>query len=141
MRTKASLPCGMCLVGLLGCVSPAEKPTSHVRLGMSANDISSILGNPSKRSSRDNYAVWRYEDIIKWDRCDQHTYNCRHACKYVSVWFQNDVVIAMTGRRVGNLADCGKGLEPVNWQLLPNYAFLCHSSRRRLAESSELCMG
>jgi hypothetical protein len=35
-------------------------------------------------------------------------------------------------------------LEPVNWQLLPNYAFLCHSSRRRwrrLAESSELCMG
>lgn len=141
MRPKALLPCSMCLVGLFGCISPVEKPTSNVRLGMSADEISFILGDPSRRASRAENEVWRYEDIINWRQCERDTYNCRHSCNYVSVWFQNDVVIALTSRRVSNLSDCGKGMEPVDWRLLPNYAFLCHSPRRRLAESSEVCVG
>ena len=142
MRSNTLLACSICLVGLFGCASRAqiEIPTGDVRLGMSADRVSAILGIPSKQSSRANFESWRYEVIIKSRQCNRNTYKCGHVCKYISVWLQNDVVVAMTSRRVDDLSDCGKGIEPVDWQLLPNYAFLCYSSRRRLAEASELCM-
>ncbi len=141
MRVKSLLTCGLCLFGLIGCATPLKKATGDVRLGMSADQVFAILGDPARRSSRENYEAWRYEYIVSVGRCRWGSSGCRQVCEHITVWFYDKAVISMNSLRAPGLAGCGSGSEPVNWELLPDYALLCYRDGLKLPRSSASCFG
>ena len=141
MRAKMLILFGLCLIGLAACAIPTRKTASEVIVGMSAGQVFAIMGDPAKRSNRESYEAWRYEDIVRIKPCSNRNSGCRRACKHTMVWFNRNVVVSMTSLHVSRLAKCGHGLDPVSWDLFPDYAFLCYRDRLKLPARSELCAG
>ena len=141
MRVKTLVTCGLCIFGLIGCATPTKRAAGDVRLGMSADQVFAILGDPARRSSRENDEAWRYEDIVRVGRCLRTSTGCRRVCEHITVWFYDKVVKSMTSLRVPGLAECGSGSDPVNWDLLPDYALLCYRDGFKLPRSSDSCFG
>jgi len=132
---------GLCLAVLTACATPARKTTGEVIVGMSADQVFVILGDPAKRSNRENYEAWRYEDIVRIKPCTRRNSGCRRACKHTMVWFYRNVVASMTSLHVSDVARCEQGSDPVSWDLFPDYAFLCYRNRLDFPAVSELCVG
>jgi hypothetical protein len=140
MRVKTLVTCGLCIFGLIGCATPIKRATGDVRLGMSADQVIAILGDPARRSSRENDEAWRYEDKVRISRRCPFA-GCRRFCEHITVWFNDKVVKSMTSLRVPGLAECGSGSDPVNWDLMPDYALLCYHDGLILPRFSESCFG
>jgi hypothetical protein len=132
---------GLCLIGLTACATPTRNTASELIVGMSADQVFAIMGGPAKRSSRESYEAWRFEDVVRIKPCRFRGAGCRRACKHTMVWFDRDVLVSMTSIHVSRLAECGYNSEPVDWNLFPDYAFLCNRDRRNLPATSELCAG
>ena len=141
MIVKKLIPFGLCLIGLTACVTPTRDAASELIVGMSAEQVFAIMGDPAKRSSRDSYEAWRYEDRVRIKPCSHRNAGCRRVCKHIMAWFDRDVLISMTSIHVSRLTECGYDSEPVNWNLFPDYAFLCNRDRRNLPATSHLCAG
>ena len=141
MIAKKLVLSGLCLVGVAACATPARNPANELIVGMSADQVIAIMGDPAKRSSRDSYKAWRYEDAVRINPCRFRATGCRRACKHTLVWFYRDVLVSMTGNNVSDLAECGSGSDPVNWDLMPDYALLCYHDGLKLPRVSESCFG
>ena len=141
MIAKQLVLFGLCLVGLSACATPTRNPANELIVGMSADQVFAIMGDPAKQSSRDSYEAWRYEDTVRIKPCRFRNAGCRPACKHTMVWFDRDVLTSMTSTHVSRMAECGHDSEPVNWNLFPDYAFLCNRDRRNLPATSHLCAG
>jgi hypothetical protein len=138
---KKNILFALCLIGLTACATPARNTASELIVGMSVDQVFTIAGDPAKRSSRDSYEAWRYEDSVRIKPCRLRKVGCRRACKHTMVWFNRDVLVSMSSIHVSRLAECGNDSEPVNWNLFPDYAFLCVSDRPNLPATSKLCAG
>ena len=141
MKTIALICCGLCLIGLTACATPNDKATSEIILGMSAAQVLAILSDPVQRASRENYEAWRYEEVVRVKPCNYRNSGCRRACEHIMVWFYRNVVVSMTSRHKADLDQCGKSSNSVNWDLHPDYAFLCYRDRLELPATSVLCVG
>ena len=132
---------GLCLIGLTACATPPKSRISELIVGMSEEQVLSIMGDPAKRSYRESYEAWRFEDVVRIKPCRFRNAGCRRACKHTMVWFYWGALTSMTSIHVSNLSTCGHDPEPVDWDLFPDYAFLCNRDRRNLPATSELCAG
>ena len=141
MRAKLLFLFGLLSVGLSACAAPSRNPANELLVGMSADQVVAIMGDPAKQSSRDRYDAWRYEDTVRIKPCRGLNSGCRRACKHTMVWFDRDILVSMTSIHVSRLAECGYDSDPVDWSLFPDFAFLCYRNRPNLPATSELCAG
>jgi len=122
---KLLVICGVCFFGPIACSTTVRYAIKDVKSGMSADQVTSILGDPAKRSSRGTYEAFRYETkvLIESDSCSREAGVTRCAssrqCEYVTVWLDNNVVKSVTGRYVSSKKECGLGTDPENWDLMP----------------------
>lgn len=141
LTAKKLIHLGLCLIGLTACATPTRDMASDLIVGMPADQVFAIMGDPAKRASRDSYDAWRYEYEVRVKPCRFRGVGCRLVCKHTMVWLYRDVLASMTSIHVTRLSECGFDSEPVDWSLLPDYAYLCNRDRRNLPATSELCAG
>jgi hypothetical protein len=146
MRASTPILCSMCLVLVAACATPSRKTVNEVILGMSTDQVSAVLGDPSKQSTRKQstreiHAAWRYEDIVRVEPCSRRFSGCRNACEHILIWFERDVVVAVTAHYVSSLAKCGDDDDPVRWDRRPNHSLLCFRDRFELLAPSDICTG
>ena len=111
MKLEKIVIFGLILIGLCGCGSTTTTATQDVRPGMTADQVSSLLGSPANRSFRKNYEAWQYDDIVGFGQCE-----------YITIWFEDNIVQSMTSRRSGSVAGCGLGSDPIDWDMMPSSA-------------------
>ena len=99
---------GLALIGLSGCGSTTTRANEEVRPGMTADQVTSLLGEPTNRSFLETYEAWQYDDIVGFGQCE-----------YITIWFNNETVQSMTSRRGSSVAGCGLGSDQINWDEMP----------------------
>ena len=109
-----------------GCASATRSLIAEVSLGMTAEKVSELLGEPVDRARQEPYQAWRYEYIDyrlgRDSDCGSPNDDCRPVCKHTTIWLNDDVVRSMTSIRVDSLEECGSSSLPINWEHMPDYA-------------------
>lgn len=77
--------------------------------GMTTTDVMKLLGKPDVRSFRGDNEAWQYFDVVGFGQCE-----------YLTAWFTNGVLHAVTTRRGDSIAGCGLGSKSVDWGQMPN---------------------
>ncbi|GFE91325.1 hypothetical protein GCM10011488_62790 [Steroidobacter agaridevorans] len=93
------LACGC----LLGCASTTARGKEALNPGMTTAQVKELLGNPDGRSFDETNEAWQYQDVVGFGQCE-----------YLTAWFTNGVLKAVTTRRGGSVAGCGLGSTPVD---------------------------
>lgn len=125
MNFKFVIICSVYFLGLVACGTTKQNAFENVVLGMTADQVTSELGEPARRSSRGTYDAFRYENVItvKSGTCiyESGIKRCKntHRCQYMTVWLEGEIVKSVTQRSDLDLKDCGSGLEPEDWRLMP----------------------
>jgi hypothetical protein len=108
MKLSISFVLVLALIVLSGCGSTTTKAIDDVRPGLTATEVTNLLGDPTNRSFLETYEAWQYDDIVGFGQCE-----------YITIWFDNEIVQSMTSRRGSSIAGCGLGSDPVNWDDMP----------------------
>jgi hypothetical protein len=95
------------LVILSGCTS-LDRQTLNLDPGMTKEQVVKIMGVPDRRSFRDNDEALQYQGVIGYGQCI-----------YITTWFKDGVLIAVTDRRGTSIAGCGLGSREVDWGQMP----------------------
>ncbi len=124
MASKLKVVWSLIAIVILGCASSPRFLLLDVHMGMSKDQVLDILGEPASRSSQEPYQAWRYEyKYLSQTKCTYATPNrilmCSSECLYGTVWFNNNVVRALTGIRSDSLKECESGSIPVDWNHMP----------------------
>ena len=93
---------------LAGCASTTKRGKAELDVGMNIAQVRETLGAPDDRSFRENNEAWQYHDIVGFGQCE-----------YLTAWFTNGLLHAVTTRRGGSVAGCGLGSTPVDWGQMP----------------------
>ncbi len=113
-------------IAATGCASTTRSLIAEVSLGMTAEKVSELLGEPVARARQEPYQAWRYEYIDYRLQRDDHCFSpnddCRPVCEHTTIWLNDDVVRSMTSIRVDSLKECGSSSLPINWENMPDYA-------------------
>jgi hypothetical protein len=113
MKLNALVILGLVLIGLVGCGSTITKANEEVIPGMTAAQVTSLLGGPTNRSFNGTYEAWQYDGIAGFGVGFSQ-------CEYITIWFDNEIVQSMTSRRGSSKAGCEQGSETVNWDQMPD---------------------
>ena len=145
MRASTPILCSICLVLVTACATPSRTTVPEVILGMSTEQVSAVLGEPSKQSTRKQstreiHKAWRYEDIVRAAPCTRRFSGCGNACEHIVVWFERDVAVAVTTHYMSSLAKCGHD-DPVRWDRRPIHSLLCYRDQFQLLAPSDICAG
>lgn len=92
----------------LGCASTTARGKEALNPGMTTAQVKELLGSPDGRSFNDTNEAWQYQDVVGFGQCE-----------YLTAWFANGVLKAVTTRRGGSVAGCGLGSTPVDWTKMP----------------------
>ena len=95
------------LFTIASCGATTTTATQSVKNGMSQTRVTGMLGEPRNRSFDGTHEAWLYADPIAFGRC-----------AYVSIWFENDKVVAMNNRTRG----CFGHTVPPGWDQMPEAA-------------------
>jgi Tfp pilus assembly major pilin PilA len=113
-------------VGVVGCAATAKNSIKHVSLGMSADEVLDLVGEPTAQAEQNDYKAWLYEYREAGPpNCrgpDVGGVTCQQMCEHATVWFNNNEVRSITSIQTNSLEDCGTGSTPINWQHMPDYA-------------------
>lgn len=100
------------LAGIVLCISSCASTTSRgkkeLNPGMTTAAVRTLLGQPDDRSFREVNEAWQYHDVVGFGQCE-----------YLTAWFTNGVLHAVTTRRGFSAAGCGLGSTPVDWGQMP----------------------
>ena len=75
---------------------------------MTIEKVQKLLGEPDDRSFRENNEALQYYDIVGFGQCE-----------YLTAWFTDGILHAVTSRRGSSVAGCGLGSQPVDWGQMP----------------------
>jgi hypothetical protein len=92
---------------IIGCSSLSKK-SLLVEPEMTKNDVINILGVPDDRSFKGTNEAWQYSEVAGFGQCN-----------YMTAWFVNSKLIAITNRRGSSVAGCGLGSREVDWGQMP----------------------
>jgi len=104
---KVALIGAACTVVLFGCSSMVKKSIA-LQPGMNHQQVVQVMGTPSGRSFRRTDEAWQYQQVAGFGQC-----------AYITVWFSQGSVVAVTDRRGPSVAGCGLGSQQVDWGQMP----------------------
>lgn len=107
MFPRAIVLAGM-LLCINGCASTTSRGKKELNPGMTTDVVRKLLGQPDDRSFREMNEAWQYYDVVGFGQCE-----------YLTAWFTNGVLHAVTTRRRSSVAGCGLGSTPVDWGQMP----------------------
>lgn len=107
MTIKTTLVLSASAVVLCACSSMVKKSIA-LQPGMSREQVTQVMGTPSGRSFRRTDEAWQYQQVAGFGQC-----------AYVTVWFSQGAVVAVTDRRGPSVAGCGLGSQEVDWGQMP----------------------
>ena len=96
------------LAAISACASTTKRGKAELEVGMTATQVRTLLGTPDDRSFRESNEAWQYHDVVGYGQCE-----------YLTAWFTNGVLHAVTTRRAASIAGCGLGSMPVDWGQMP----------------------
>jgi len=96
------------VVVLVGCASTTQRGKSELNPGMTTDQVRALLGTPDDRSFRESDEAWQYEDVVGFGQCE-----------YLTAWFLDGNLHAVTTRRGSSVAGCGLGSMSVDWGQMP----------------------
>ena len=96
------------LASVLGCASTTARGKEQLKVGMTSAEVGELLGSPDGRSFRESYEAWQYHDIVGMGQCE-----------YLTVWFTDSVLHAITTWRGASVAGCGIGSRQIDWAQMP----------------------
>jgi len=100
--------CAALLIGLAGCASTTKRGKAELEVGMTTAQVRHLLGTPDDRSFRENNEAWQYHDVVGYGQCE-----------YLTAWFTQGILHAVTTRRGASIAGCGLGSMAVDWGQMP----------------------
>ena len=126
-RLSASVVCCLVAIGVAGCASSIRNDLKDVGLGMSPEEVRSIIGSPAAQAEQSAFQAWRYEYGVLGTDCSnmpgvRFNRTCRHVCEHTTVWFNDMEVRSITSIRVDGMEGCGTGSTPIIWEHMPDYA-------------------
>ena len=95
-------------IALAGCASTTQRGKAELNPGMTTDQVRTILGDPDDRSFRASNEAWQYQDVVGFGQCE-----------YLTAWFLDGALHAVTTRRGSSVAGCGLGSMPVDWGQMP----------------------
>ena len=96
------------VLGLTGCASTTQRGKAELNAGMTMDQVRSLLNAPDDRSFRGSNEAWQYYDVVGFGQCE-----------YLTAWFSDGVLHAVTTRRGPSVAGCGQGSTAVDWGQMP----------------------
>jgi hypothetical protein len=90
------------------CAHTTAHGKNELKVGMTTDQVRNLLGTPDDRSFRENNEALQYYDVVGVGQCE-----------YLTVWFTDGVVRAVTSRRGSSVAGCGLGSQPIDWGQMP----------------------
>ena len=93
---------------LSACSTTTTKGKLELQPGMTTQQVEAMLGQPEERSFRKPNEAWQYHDIVGFGQCE-----------YLTVWFTDLKVHAVSARRGGGIGGCGLHSRPVDWNNMP----------------------
>jgi hypothetical protein len=96
------------VISLAGCASTTKRGKAELDVGMTIAQVRAALGAPDDRSFREINEAWQYHDVVGFGQCE-----------YLTAWFTNGILHAVTTRRGSSVAGCGLGSMPVDWGQMP----------------------
>jgi len=99
---------GVVVAALVGCASTTARAKAELEPGMPSSQVRTLLGAPDDRSFRGQDEAWQYFDVVGFGQCE-----------YLTAWFADGVLLAVTTRRGDSVAGCGLGSVPVDWGQMP----------------------
>lgn len=107
MKRRMLLVIGVAVL-LAGCAHTTKRGKASIEVGMTTQQVRALMGAPDDRSFRESNEAWQYNDVVGFGQCE-----------YLTVWFTNARVHAMTTRRGPSVAGCGLGSSAVDWGQMP----------------------
>jgi len=102
------LYCAVVFGTLVACASTTARGKEELNVGMTMERVRALLGAPDDRSFRQTDEAWQYNDVVGFGQCE-----------YLTAWFTNGVLHAVTTRRGSSVAGCGLGSSAVDWGQMP----------------------
>jgi hypothetical protein len=128
MSSNLTLVGCLIVIGVAGCASTNRLAFKNVSLGMSSDEVLTLVGEPVAQAELDPYQAWRYEYRVlgPTNPCDPpdvrgNNPTCRQVCEHTTVWFNDYEVRSMTSVRVDSLEECGIDSTPIIWEHMPDY--------------------
>lgn len=95
-------------LALAGC-SSLDKKSLELSPGMPKDKVQSVLGVPDARSFNGENEAWQYQGVVGFGQCT-----------YITAWFKQSILHAVTSRRGSSVAGCGLGSREVDWGQMPS---------------------
>ncbi|MEL0636947.1 MULTISPECIES: hypothetical protein [Marinomonas] len=96
------------LATLITSCSLINQKALTLHVGMGKAEVSKIMGPPNRRSFNGTTEAWQYADFTSKDQCS-----------YITAWFKEENLAALTSRQETRLKDCSKGIQDIDWTQIP----------------------
>jgi len=112
------------VIGAAGCASSTRNAVDNVGLGMTTEEVRTIVGAPTAQAEQETYQAWRYEYRVVGPCAykDGRGSECRQLCEHATLWFNDNEFRSTTRIRVESLEECGESSTPIFWEHMPDYA-------------------
>ena len=92
----------------LGACTSLDRKSLTLEPGMTKEQVLHIMGPPSDRSFRGTDEALQYQGVVGFGECI-----------YITTWFKQRKLVAVTQRRGSSAAGCSLGSREIDWGQMP----------------------